>query len=120
MVGKNQRTVFRKKRKKFFTGVREDLPRCEATAVSELDTFAPCSPDKINGNYSLEETENSGFHANLHLSVVIQLPCHSNKIVDSTLFQECISEVVISSKGKSSKIRLLLWQDDNQRSGLDE
>ena len=41
-----------------------------ATTVSELDTFAPCSPakkncslDKINGNYSLEETEHSGVHA---------------------------------------------------------
>ena len=67
---KNQRTVSRKKRKKFFTGVRkQDLPRSEDTTVSELDTFAPCSPaknncslDKINGNYSLEETEHSGVH----------------------------------------------------------
>ena len=46
------------------------MPRSEATTVSELDTFAPCSPakkncsiDKINGNYSLEETEHSGVHA---------------------------------------------------------
>ena len=72
MVRKNQQTVFKKKRKKFFTGVRkQDLQRrSEATTVSELDTFAPCSPakkncslDKINGNYSLEETEHSGVHA---------------------------------------------------------
>ena len=48
----------------------EDLSRSEATTVSELDRFAPCSLakkscslDKINGNYSLEETENSGVHA---------------------------------------------------------
>ena len=41
-----------------------------ATTISELDTFAPCSPakkncslDKINGNYSLEETEHSGVNA---------------------------------------------------------
>ena len=64
MMKKNQRTVFRKKRKKFFTGVRKQyLPRSEAITVSELDAFSPCSPakkncslDKINGNYSLEET----------------------------------------------------------------
>ena len=67
MLRKNQRTVFTKKRKKFFTGVRE---RSQATTVSELDTFAPCYPakkycplDKINGNYSLEETELLGVHA---------------------------------------------------------
>ena len=71
-MSKKQQIVFRKKRKKFSTGVRkQDLtPRSEATTVSELDTFAPCSPakkncsiDKINGNYSLEETEHSGVHA---------------------------------------------------------
>ena len=72
MVRKNQQTVFKKKRKKFFTGVRkQDLQRrSEATTVSELDTFAPCSPakkncslDKINGYYSLEETEHSRVYA---------------------------------------------------------
>ena len=46
-----------------------DLPRSEAFTVSELDTFAPCSPtkkncslDKIYGNYSLEEIEHSEVH----------------------------------------------------------
>ena len=41
-----------------------------ATTISELDEFAPCSPakkncsfDKINGNYSLEETEHSEVQA---------------------------------------------------------
>ena len=41
-----------------------------ATTVSELDTFGACSPakincslDKINGNYSLVETEHSRVHA---------------------------------------------------------
>ena len=34
--GKKQRTVFREKRKKVFNGVRkQDLPRSEATTVSE-------------------------------------------------------------------------------------
>ena len=67
MLRENQRTVFRKTRKKFFTGVRE---RSQATTISQLDIFAPCYPakkdcslDKINGNYSLEETEHSGVHA---------------------------------------------------------
>ena len=49
MVGKNQRTVFRKKRKKFFTGVRkQDLSRSESITVYELDKFARCSPAKKN------------------------------------------------------------------------
>ena len=47
------------------------MPRSyKATIVSELDIFAPCSTakkncssDKINGKYSLEETEHSGVHA---------------------------------------------------------
>ena len=73
MVKKNQQTVFRKKRKKFFIGVKKQ-DSCQkkvwSTTVSELDTFTPCSPakkncslDKINGNYSLEETKHSGVHA---------------------------------------------------------
>ena len=47
------------------------------------------------------------------------IPCHSNK-VDSTLLQECISAAAICSKCKSSIIRLQLWQDGSQKSGLDE
>ena len=47
------------------------MPRnAKAITVSELDTFVPCSPakkncssDKINGNYSLKETNHSGVHA---------------------------------------------------------
>ena len=52
-------------KKKFFTGVRkQDLPRrSEATTVSKLDAKKNYSLDKINWNYSLEETEHSGFHA---------------------------------------------------------
>ena len=46
--------------------------------------------------------------------------CHSNKIIDSTLLQECISEAAICSKCKSSKNRLELWQDHTKRCRLDE
>ena len=73
MVRKNQQTDFRKKRKKFFTGVKKQVSCQEgvwSTTISELDTFAPCSStkkscslDKINGDYSLEETEHSRVHA---------------------------------------------------------
>ena len=54
---------------------------------------------------------------NLQPSVI---PCHSNKIVDSTLLQEYITEVAICSKCKNSKCMLELWQDESKRSGLDE
>ena len=40
------------------------------------------------------------------------MPCHSNKIINSTLLQECISEAAICSN--------CMWQDDTKRCGLDE
>ena len=78
MVRKNQQTVFRKM---FFTGVPKNRTAAKkvsevATTVSELDTFAPCSPakkncslDKINENYSLEETEHSGVQRRIRLEL---------------------------------------------------
>ena len=61
---KEEKEVFRWSQK---TGISRSN---KATIVSELDTFAPCSPakkncslGKINGNYLLEETEHSGVHA---------------------------------------------------------
>ena len=46
--------------------------------------------------------------------------CHSNKVIHSTLFQECIYKAAMCSKCKSSKSRLELWRDDTKRCGLDE
>ena len=47
MVRKNQRTVLRKKRKKFFTGFRkEECQSLNLPLFSELDTLDKCSPAK--------------------------------------------------------------------------
>lgn len=43
--------------------------------------------------------------------------CHSNKIIDYTLLQECIYETKTCSMCKNSKSK---WQDDTKRCGLDE
>ena len=45
---------------------------------------------------------------------------HSNKIMDATLLQDCISETAICSNCQSKKSKLELWQDDGKRSGLSE
>ena len=135
MTGAKQRTVYRKKRKRTFGGVKkQDLP-IQSTAGNDTDTIAGSSPakknrsfEKINRNCPLIDSEMSKVHTRkmkIELGLEMSSPnnivrCHSNKIIDSTLLQECISEAAICSKWKSSKSRLELWQDNTKRCGLDE
>ena len=135
MTGTKQRTVYRKKRKGTIGGVKkQDLPM-QSTASNETDTIFESSPakknrsfEKINKKCRLTESEMSKLHTRkmkAELGLEISSPnnivrCHSNKIIDSTLLQECISEAAICSRCKSSKSRLELWQDDTKRCGLDE
>ena len=130
-----QETLCRKKRKRTFGGVKkQDLP-IQSTAGNDTDTIAESSPVKkscsfenINRNCPLIESKMSKVHTRkmkIELGLEMSSPnnivrCHSNKIIDSTLLQECISEAAICSKCKSSKSRLELWQDDTKRCGLDE
>ena len=85
--------------------------------------------EKIIRNCPLIESEMSKVHTRkmkIELGLEMSSPsnivrCHnSNKIIDSTLLQECISAAAICSKWKSSKSRLDLWQDETKKSGLDE
>ena len=134
MTGAKQRTVYRKKRKRTFGGVKkQDLP-IQSTVGNDTDTIAGSSPakknrsfEKINRNCPLIESEMSKVQTRkmkielgLEMSSPNNVRCHSKKIIDSTLLQECISEAAICSKCKSSKSRLELWQDDTKRCGLDE
>ena len=104
------------------------------TASNDADTIAGSSPakknrsfEKINRNCPLIESEMSKVQTRkmkielgLEMSSPNNVRCHSKKIIDSTLLQECISEAAICSKCKSSKSRLELWQDDTKRCGVDE
>ena len=142
MVSKNQRTFFRKKRKKFFTGVRKQDPTPPTRQalklplfLSQIHLFHVPLPRKIvlqtrlMGTIHLKKLEILGFmqeerdynlgRVKYKFTAQCYIPCHSNK-VDSTLLQECISAAAICSKCKSSIIRLQLWQDGSQKSGLDE
>ena len=135
MTGTKQRSVYRKKRKRTFGGVKkQDLPM-QSTARNDTDTTVGSSPpkknrsfEKINRNCPLIGSEMSKVHiTKMRIEVGLEMSspnnivrCHSNKIIDSTLLQECISEAAICSKCKSSKSRLELWQDDTKRCGLDE
>ena len=107
----------------------------QSTARNDTDTIAGSSPtkknrsfQKLNRNCPLIESEMSKVHTRkmkIEFGLEMSSPnnivrCHSNKIIDSTLLQECISEAAICSKCKSSKSRLELWQDDTKRCGLDE
>ena len=67
---------------------------------------------RLFGTVQLKKTEQPGFHTrqmrlklvldtNLQTSVV---PCHSNKIANSTFLQERISEAAICSNCKSSRV----------------
>ena len=107
----------------------------QRTAGNDTDTIAGSSPAKknrsfeiINRNCPFIESEMSKVQTRkmkIELGLEMSSPnniarCHSNKIIDSTLLQECISEATTCSKCKSSKCRLELWQDDTKRCGLDE
>ena len=99
----------------------------QSTARNDTYTIAGSSPpkknrsfEKFNRNCPLIESEMSKVHiTKMRIEVGLEMSSsnnivryHSNKIIDSTLLQECISEAVICSKCKSSKSRLELWQDD--------
>ena len=135
MTGTKQRTVYRKKRKRTFGGVKKQDLTMQSTAGNDTDTIAGSSPakknrsfEKINRNCPLIDSEMSKVHTRkmkIELGLEMSSPnnivrCHSNKIIDSTLLQECISEAAICSKCKSSKSRLELWQDHTKRCRLDE
>ena len=118
MTGAKQRTVYRKKRKRTFGGVKkQDLPM-QSTESNDTDTIAGSSPakknrsfEKINRNCPLIDSEMSKVHTRkmkIELGLEMSSPnnivrCNSNKIIDSTLLQECISEAAICSKCKSCK-----------------
>ena len=120
MTGAKQRNVYRKKRKRTFGGVKkQDLPM-QSTASNNTDTIAGSSPlkknrsfQKINRNCPLIEGEMSKVHTRkmkIELGLEMSSPnnivrCHGNKIIDSTLLQECISEAAICSKCKVQKFK---------------
>ena len=135
MTGTKQRTVYGKKRKRIFGGVKKQDSPMQSIPSNDTETIAGsfpakknCSFEKINRICPLIESEMLKVQTRkmkIELGLEMSLPnnivrCHSNKIIDSTLIQECISKAAIYSKYKSSKSRLELWQDDTKRCGLDE
>ena len=100
MTGTKQRTVYRKKRKRTFGGVKkQDLPT-QSTASNDTDTIAGSFPakknrsfEKINRNCPLIDSEMSKVHTRkmkIELGLEMSSPnnimrCHSNKVIHSTL-----------------------------------
>ena len=118
MTGTKQRTVYRKNRKKTFGGVKKQDLTMQSTAGNDTDTIAGSSPakkncsfEKINRNCPLIDSEMSKVHTRkmkIERGLEMNSPnnivqCHSNKIIESTLLEECISEAAICSECKSSK-----------------
>ena len=121
MTGTKQRTVYRKNRKKTFGGVKKQDLTMQSTAGNDTDTIAGSSPAKknrsfenMNRNCPLIESEMSKVHTRkikIELGLEMTSPnnivrCHSNKIIDSTLLQECISEALICISAKVQKVGL--------------
>ena len=121
MTGIKQGTVCRKKRKKTFGGVKKQDLSMQSTASNDTDTIAGSSPAKKNGSFEnmnrncpLIESEMSKVHTRkikIELGLEMSSPnnivrCHSNKIIDSTLLQECISEALICISAKVRKVGL--------------
>ena len=137
MVGKKDSSKYRRKRKGF-PGTQKQHMDSEAAASSSPLSSSISSPgklnrslDKIKRNCPLlkeEQTKvvtrkqafNLGLVDNNNDGRNPMLKAHSNKIIDATLLQDCISKAAICSHCRSPDSLLELWQNDNKRHGLNE
>ena len=139
MPGTKQRSSYKKKRPRVFTGHKNSAESSEHNDNSNNDIVmskqnkisSPAkkhmSEEKLSKNCPLSQAENEGVmtrqqshELGFASSSKKIVKGHSNKIIDSVLLQQCISDAAICSICKSPKSKLQFWQDDSQRAGLKE
>ena len=132
MVGKKQKTKYKRKRKKIFTGIRrqETERQLEENVVAAENVVSPVklskSEEKLKRNYPLTEIQTDEVLARSksiklgpsHTTQTTPTKIHDNKLVDFTLLQTFLFNSAVCSSRKSKGGKLELWQDNSRRQGL--
>ena len=134
MPGKKQKTKYKRKRKKIFTGTRrqETGRQSEENVVAAENVVSPVklskSEEKLKRNCPLTEIETNEVLTRSktiklgrsHTTQTTTTKIHDNKLVDSTLPQNFLFNSAVCSSCKNKRSKLELWQDNSRRQGLKE
>ena len=134
MPGKKQKTKYKRKRKKIFTGIRrqETGRQSEENVVAAENVVSPVklskSEEKLKRNCPLTEIETNEVLTRSktiklgrsHTTQTTTTKIHDNKLVDSTLPQNFLFNSAVCSSCKNKRSKLELWQDNSRRQGLKE
>ena len=132
MPGKKQKTKYKRKRKKIFTGIRreETERQSEENVVAAENVVSPVklrkSEKKLKRNCPLTEiktnkvlTRSKTIKLGLsHTTQTTTTKIHDNQLVDSTLLQIFLFNSAACSSCQSKRGKLELWQDNSRKQGL--